>query len=66
MDKLIGVHPLPAALCPVGNSIYDVLDRSYQKVRDDLCHSLEHIMPDQVLSDYHQIQESRSMEQKGS
>ena len=55
LSKLIGVHPSPAALCPVGNSIHDVLDRSYQKIRDGLRHSLECITLDQVLSDYHQI-----------
>ena len=62
LTKLIGVHPSPAALCPVGNSIHDVLDRSYQKIRDDLRHSLEGITLAQVLSDYHQIQVEKAEE----
>lgn len=60
LSKLIGVHPSPAALCPVGNSIHDVLDRSYQKIRDDLRHSLERITLDQVLADYHEIQAEKN------
>ena len=60
LAKLIGVHPSPAALCQVGNSIHEVLDRSYQKIRDDLQHSLERITLDQVLSDYHQIQADKA------
>lgn len=60
LSKLIGVHPSPAALCPVGNSIHDVLDRSYRKIREDLRRSLEHITLDQVLSDYHEIQAEKT------
>ena len=51
--KLIGIHPLPSPLCPVGRSIHSVLDSSYQKVRDDLERSLQRITLEDVLADYH-------------
>lgn len=53
-SKLIGIHPLPSPLCPVGKNIHRVLDCSYQKVSNDLCESLKHITFESILSDYHQ------------
>ncbi len=53
-SKLIGLHPLPSPLCPVGRSIHRVLDSSYQKVRDDFCRSLESITLEDMLVDYNQ------------
>ena len=60
LSKLIGIHPSPAALCPIGSSIHDVLDRSYQKIRDDLRRSLESITLEQALSEYHRIQAEKT------
>lgn len=60
LSKLIGVHPSPAVLCPVGNSIHVVLDCSYQKIRQDLQASLERITLEQILSDYHRIQKGKA------
>ena len=51
--KLIGLHPLPSPLCPVGRNIHGVLDTSYQKIRDDLCGSLQSITLEDILADYH-------------
>lgn len=56
-SKLIGVHPLPSALCPVGRNIHNVLNCSYQKIRNDLCDSLKTITLENVISDYHRIKE---------
>lgn len=54
-SKLIGIHPLPSPLCPVGRSIHPVLDSSYQKVRDNLECSLRRITLEDVLADYHHL-----------
>ena len=43
-SKLIGLHPLPSPLCPIGKNIHNVLSCSYQKVRNDLCESLKNII----------------------
>ena len=51
-SKLIGVHPMPSPLCPVGRNIHTVLDCSYQKIREDLCESLKKITLENMISDY--------------
>ncbi len=53
LSKLIGVHPAPSPACPIGQNIYAVLDRSYDKIRSDLKKSLEEITFDLIVSDYH-------------
>lgn len=55
-SKLIGLHPLPSPLCPIGKNIHDVLDCSYQKISNDLCKSLKSITLKNIISDYHHIQ----------
>jgi len=55
-SKLIGLHPLPSPLCPIGKNIHNVLNCSYQKISNDLCESLKNITFEDILSDYHQIQ----------
>ena len=55
-SKLIGLHPFPSPLCPIGKNIHDVLDCSYQKISNDLCESLKSITLENVISDYHHIQ----------
>ena len=54
-EKLIGVHENPSAHCPVGSCIHQVLDHSYEKVRSDLCESLERITMLDVVRDYETI-----------
>lgn len=53
LSKLIGVHPAPSSLCPIGQNIYSVLDCSYEKIRNDLKKSLEEITLEKIISDYH-------------
>ena len=53
LSKLIGVHPMPSALCPIGRNIHTVLDCSYDKIRDDLKKSLENITLEKIISNYH-------------
>lgn len=55
-SKLIGIHSLPSPLCPIGKNIHNILDCSYQKIRNDLCESLKNITLESIISDYHQIQ----------
>lgn len=52
--KLIGVHAQPSSSCPVGRNIHHVLDSSYHKIQEDLCHSLEQITLAEIIADYHQ------------
>ncbi|MDE7322247.1 MAG: Rrf2 family transcriptional regulator [Lachnospiraceae bacterium] len=56
-SKLIGVHALPSPLCPIGRNIHNVLACSYQKIRNDLCESLKNITLENVISDYHNMQQ---------
>ncbi|HJA91660.1 MAG TPA: Rrf2 family transcriptional regulator [Candidatus Eisenbergiella merdipullorum] len=56
LSRLIGVHPTPSELCPVGRNIHSVLDCSYEKIKDDLKNSLEGITLENVVSDYHSFQ----------
>ena len=51
--KLIGVHPTPSPLCPVGRNIRRVLESSYQKIGEGLCGSLRSITLADILADYH-------------
>lgn len=53
--RLIGVHGSPSSVCPIGKNIHDVLERSYRKVRRDLCESLKKITLENMISDYHHI-----------
>ncbi len=55
IDKLIGIHALPSPFCPVGRNIRGVLDRSYQRVREDLCRSLQSITMEDVVADYRRL-----------
>lgn len=51
--KLIGVHPTPSPLCPVGRNIRRVLKDSYRKIGDGLCNSLKSVTLADILADYH-------------
>ena len=53
LNKLIGIHAAPSCLCPVGRSIHDVLDSSYQNVREDLQKSLQNISMKEIMDKYH-------------
>jgi len=54
-QKLIGVHSSPSSNCPVGKKIHQVLDVSYEKIRKDLCESMQKITLKDVLKDYHDL-----------
>lgn len=54
-SKLFGIHAFPSPLCPIGKNIRNVLDGSYRKIGEDLCHSLKSITLEDIVSDYHHI-----------
>lgn len=56
LSGLVGIHPLPSPLCPIGQTIHGVLECSYHKIRNDLCESLKNITLKDVISDYRQMQ----------
>lgn len=56
LDKLIGIHAKPSPFCPVGKNIHQVLDASYDKVREDLQDSLQGISMKDIMDRYHSLQ----------
>jgi len=60
-SKLIGIHPRPSPLCPIGKTIHQVLDGPYQKIKDELSRSLERITMEDILADYHALQQNASL-----
>lgn len=52
LDKLIGIHAKPSPFCPIGKNIHQVLDTSYDKVREDLRNSLQEISMIEILDNY--------------
>ena len=53
ISKLFGIHSFPSPLCPIGRNIHNVLNCSYQKIQNDLSHSLKSITMKDIISDYH-------------
>ncbi len=56
LSKLIGLHPSPSPFCPVGRNIHNILDISYNRVRDDLRRSLQSITIEEIINEYHNVQ----------
>lgn len=54
LDKLMGLHPAPSQICPVGRSIHGVLDHTYEKIRADLRESLGNITLADIVQTYAQ------------
>lgn len=57
LSKLIGIHPMPSPVCPIGQTIHQVLDGSYQKIKDDLTDSLSRITMADIIADYHGLRQ---------
>lgn len=53
LNKLIGTHPTPSPLCPVGKNIHSVLEAPYDKIRNDLKCSLQSISMKEIIDGYH-------------
>ncbi len=52
LKKLFGIHPFPAALCPVGRSIHTVLEMPYGVVQRDLAESLKSVRLDSIIEQF--------------
>jgi len=66
LSQLIGIHPAPSPLCPVGQNIHTVLDSSYKQVRDDLRRSLQSITMEEIINEYHTIQQASQKGRNGT
>lgn len=55
---LVGIHPLPSTLCPIGRNIHAVLEVPYGKLQADVKKSLEAYTLADIVSEYRQIQKS--------
>ena len=58
IDKMISVHPAPSPFCPVGKNIGDVLDRTYNTLKENLISSMKSITMEKIVNDYHAILDS--------
>lgn len=61
LSKLFGVHSSPSFLCPVGQNIHQVLDVSYQKVKDEFSDSLRSITLADMIAEYHSAAQRKSV-----
>ncbi len=53
LKKMIGIHPMPSPLCPVGKNIYKILETTYSKICNDLATSLKTITLEKIINQYH-------------
>lgn len=53
LKDLIGQHPTPSVLCPVGRNIHTVLGSSYRKIQEDMKASLQSSTLADIVEDYH-------------
>ncbi len=60
LKKMIGIHPMPSPLCPVGKNINKVLKNPYSKICNDLTSSLKSITLKEIAEDYHKTLESEN------
>lgn len=58
IDKMISIHSTPSPFCPVGRNIGDVLDRTYDTLKEDIISSMKSITMERIVNDYHAILES--------
>jgi len=58
INKMISVHPAPSPFCPVRKNIGDVLDRTYNTLKENLISSMKSITMEKIVNDYHAILDS--------
>lgn len=56
LNDLVGIHPLPSALCPIGKNIRAVLAVPYEKLQEDVKKSLNSYTLADIVSEYRRIQ----------
>ena len=55
IDKMIGVHSKPSPFCPVGRNIRNVLNQTYDMLKENLISSMKTITMEKIVSDYHSL-----------
>lgn len=55
LSHMIGIHPNPSQLCPVGHHIEAVLSEPYGEIADAVKHTMQKITLQQILDRYHQF-----------
>ncbi len=56
LRNLIGIHPMPSALCPIGRNIRTVLQKPYETVQADMRASLQAVTLADFINEFHQIE----------
>lgn len=56
LQNLIGVHPMPSALCPIGRNIRRVLQKPYETIRADMRESLQSVTLADFIAEYRQAE----------
>jgi len=55
LDELIGLHPAPSPLCPIGRNIHTVLNVSYQKLQEKMRENLRSITLLDIAEEYSRV-----------
>lgn len=56
LEDLVGIHPMPSVLCPIGRNIRTVLDVPYGKLQADVKKSLESCTLKDIVTEYRNAQ----------
>lgn len=56
LGNLIGIHPMPSVLCPVGRNIRTVLQGPYEKIQEDMRKSLQSVTLADFIAEYRKIE----------
>lgn len=55
LRNLMGIHPTPSALCPIGRNIRAVLKRPYEEIQTDMRESLQSVTLADFIAEYRKI-----------
>jgi len=55
LDELIGLHPAPSPLCPIGRNIHSVLKVPYQKLQESMRENLQSITLLDIAEEYNRV-----------
>ena len=53
--EMIGIQSKPSPFCPVGRNIRNVLDQTYDMLKENLISSMKNISMEKIVSDYHSL-----------
>ncbi len=55
MRNLFGIHASPAAACPVGRNIHNILQEPYGMIQENFTESLKSIRLDSIINHFHEV-----------